>query len=325
MTDPSVEEFLLRSGLARELDDAQLDELRTLLGDVTSLARAGGGVRDLAVASRSMRELLDAARVFSPWHDRPKLTVFGSARVAPGCALYEQARHLAAEMVARGWMVVTGAGPGIMAAASEGAGRDGALGVNITLPFEQSPNPYVDADSRLVEMKYFFTRKVALTKESRAFAFFPGGIGTMDEAFEILTLIHTGKTTPAPLVLVDQPGGEYWTRWWEFMRDAVIHGGYLEADAARLVAFCHDVDGARAAIEHFYRHFRDVRRGDGRATIDLDRPLRPDEVDRLRDVVPAFAAGEGFVVGPGASVTFDFDGRRFVELRRLIDAINDLD
>ena len=161
MTDPAVEAFLSESGLVDVANDVELAQVRVLLEDVSSLVQSGHDVRDLRVAATAMRELLIAARLFSPWRDRPKLTVFGSARTPATSPLYAMARSLSARMAARGWMTVSGAGPGIMEAAAEGAGHDDTLGVNITLPFEQSSNPYVDAESRLVEMKYFFTRKVA--------------------------------------------------------------------------------------------------------------------------------------------------------------------
>ncbi|WP_276942715.1 TIGR00730 family Rossman fold protein, partial [Ferrimicrobium acidiphilum] len=174
--------------------------------------------------------------------------IFGSARVLADDPLYAMAQELAGAMATRGWIIVSGAGPGIMEAAARGAGAQNTLGVNIRLPFEQSANPFVDAESRLVEMKYFFTRKVALTKESLAFVFFPGGLGTMDEAFEILTLLHTGKSRPAPVVLVDTPQGDYWRQWRAFLESGVVARGYVEAAAASLVELVDSVPDAIAAI-----------------------------------------------------------------------------
>src|SRR3990170_1641183 len=148
----------------------------------------------------------EAFSVFAPYRHIPKVTMFGSARTLPEDPLYAQARDLAAALAARDWMVVTGAGPGIMAAGLEGAGRDHAFGINIRLPFEQGANEFIAADPKLVEMKYFFTRKLMLMKESDGFIVLPGGFGTLDETFELLTLIQTGKAEPSPIVLLEVPG-----------------------------------------------------------------------------------------------------------------------
>ena len=234
------------------------------------------------------------------------------------------ARDLAAEMRQRGWITVSGAGPGIMEAAALGAGRDNTLGVNIDLPFEQSPNPYVDAETRLVEMKYFFTRKVALTKESIAFCIFPGGLGTMDETFEVLTLLHTGKSTPAPVVLCDVADGTYWEEWRAFMDSAVIAAGYLDEPDTVLFRVCHSIDGAIAEIERFYSNFLGVEVVDGEALVSLRRAPTPEQVARVAAAVPDFAAGGGYRVDGEGRLRFPFDRRRYVALRRLIDALNAL-
>ncbi len=323
MTDPAVEAFLSESGLVDVASDVELARVRDLLEDVSLLVQSGHDVRDLRVAATAMRELLIAARLFSPWRDRPKLTVFGSARTPATSPLYAMARSLSARMAARGWMTVSGAGPGIMQAAAEGAGLDDTLGVNITLPFEQSSNPYVDAESRLVEMKYFFTRKVALTKESLAFVFFPGGLGTMDEVFEILTLLHTGKGGPAPVLLVDTAEGTYWESWQRFIDESVIDMGYLDEDAAVLFKLCHSLDEVEREIDHFYTNFTEFTLSSGRGRIGLRRPLAIEECAVLEHRVPELATGDGLHTEANA-LTFDFDGRRYVELRRLIDAVNDL-
>lgn len=323
MTDPAVEAFLRESGLIGVADDVELTRVRDLLEDVLKLVQSGHDVRDLRVAATAMRELLDAARLFSPWRDRPKLTVFGSARTPSSSPLYEMARALSARMAERGWMTVSGAGPGIMQAAAEGAGLDETLGVNIELPFEQSSNPYVDAESRLVEMKYFFTRKVALTKESLAFVFFPGGLGTMDEVFEILTLLHTGKGGPAPVLLVDTAEGTYWESWLRFIDDSVIAAGYLDTDAAALFRLCHSLDEVEREIDHFYANFIDFTVQGGRGRVGLRRAPSLEELVALAQRVPQLALGEGLRVEANV-LTFDFDGRRYVELRHLIDAVNDL-
>ncbi len=161
---------------------------------------------DLKLARAAMAEMAEAFRVFRPFREEQKVTFFGSARTLPDDPLYLQARRLAERMAGHGWMVVTGAGPGIMAAGMQGAGRERSLGVNIRLPHEQGANEFIAQDPKLVEMRYFFTRKLMLIKESDGYAVLPGGFGTLDEAFELLTLLQTGKAQPAPLVLLDVPG-----------------------------------------------------------------------------------------------------------------------
>ena len=167
---------------------------------------------DLKIAAAAMTEMREAFEVFGPYEDVPKVTVFGSARTRQDDPVYDQARQIAAALAERGWMVVTGAGPGIMQAAMEGAGRDRSIGVAIRLPFEQGANPVIAGDEKYVSMKYFFTRKLMLVKESRAFVCLPGGFGTLDETFELLTLTQTGKGLPVPIVLLDPPGDPFWKR-----------------------------------------------------------------------------------------------------------------
>jgi uncharacterized protein (TIGR00730 family) len=175
------------------------------------LARDGANRGDLKIANRTLKEMRYAFSVFAPYRAARKASIFGSARTHPDDPLYEQTRTLAAALASRGWMVVTGAGPGIMAAGIEGAGPENAFGVSIRLPFEASTTAFLADDPKLVNFQYFFTRKLAFVKESDAFVLLPGGFGTLDEAFETLTLLQTGKAQPAPVILLDVPGGTYWS------------------------------------------------------------------------------------------------------------------
>ena len=169
-----------------------------------------------------MTEIREAFMVFAPYRHIPKVTVFGSARTATHDPVYEQARRIAEALAERGWMVVTGAGPGIMQAAMEGAGRARSIGVAIRLPFEQGANPVIAGDEKYVSMKYFFTRKLMLVKESRAFVCLPGGFGTLDETFELLTLTQTGKGLPVPIVLLDPPHDPFWKRIDEMIHELLV-------------------------------------------------------------------------------------------------------
>ena len=186
------------------------------------------------------------------------MTFFGSARTLPDDPLYLQARRLAERMAHHGWMVVTGAGPGIMAAAMEGAGRELSIGVNIRLPHEQGANAFIAQDPKLVEMRYFFTRKLMLIKESDGYAVLPGGFGTLDEAFELLTLLQTGKAQPAPLVLLDVPGGTYWDGWRSSSTPRSPRGGSSPRGPA-LFKITSDVDEAADELLGFYRNYHSCR------------------------------------------------------------------
>ncbi len=214
----------------RDLSPAQARELEAMIASLNDLAREGTSVGDLKIANAALGEMAEAFRVFRPYRHIRKITMFGSARTKPEDPVYILARDLAATLAAAGWMVVTGAGPGIMAAGLEGAGREHAFGVNIRLPNEESANPFIAQDPKLVEMRYFFTRKLMLIKESHAYAILPGGFGTQDEAFELLTLLQTGKAEPAPVVMVETPGGTYWHAWLRFLEEEAIGAGWVSPD-----------------------------------------------------------------------------------------------
>lgn len=319
-SDALVDQFL--AGLGVSAAGERGDILRTLVTRLVDLVALDPDDNDLKVAATVLDELLDAANVFSPWRDHPKLTIFGSARTASTSPLYDMASRLGAAMAERGWITVSGAGPGIMEAAARGAGRENTLGVNVTLPFEQSANAYVDAETRLVEMKYFFTRKVALTKESIAFAIFPGGLGTLDETFEILTLLHTGKSTPAPVALVDTPDGTYWSTWRDFVEGWMVAAGYLDEEDTCLFTICRSVEEAVAEFERFYSNYVGFELDGAVARVALKRRAGPTLLAALAREVPAFATGRGYRVDDAGLLTFDFDGRQYVSLRRVIDVVN---
>ena len=223
------------------------------------MAREGTAVGDLKIAKAALAEMAEAFRVFRPYRHIRKLTMFGSARTKPEDPVYVLARDLAARLAAAGWMVVTGAGPGIMAAGLEGAGREHAFGVNIRLPHEEDANPFIAQDPKLVEMRYFFTRKLMLIKESHAYAVLPGGFGTQDEAFELLTLLQTGKAEPAPVVMVETPGGTYWHAWLRFMEEEAIAAGWVSPDDRALFKVTNTMEEAAEEVLGFYRNYHSCR------------------------------------------------------------------
>jgi uncharacterized protein (TIGR00730 family) len=302
---------------------------------VLRLARDGANRGDLKIVNRSLKEMRYAFSVFAPYRAARKASIFGSARTHPDDPLYVQARTLAAELAARGWMVVTGAGPGIMAAGIEGAGPENAFGVSIRLPFEAATTAFLADDPKLVHFQYFFTRKLAFVKESDAFVLLPGGFGTLDEAFETLTLLQTGKAQPAPVVLLDVPGGTYWTRWREFVEAELLHRGYLSATDLDLVLITDDVQVAVDEAARFYANYHSMR------FVGRDLVLRvqhaPDRA-RLAQLNDEFAellvSGAITTSGPtpreerdGDELHLDrvvlrFDRYHWSRLRRLIDALN---
>ena len=245
------------------LDAAGVTKDRELLFEilVSSVLLAGDAADtlDLKITSATLREMREAFRLFAAYRGQRKVTIFGSARVRTDSAEYEQARAIAAELAAHGWMIVTGAGPGIMAAGMEGAGRDHSIGVSIRLPFEQGANPIIAHDEKLVSMKYFFTRKLMLIKESAAFLCLPGGFGTLDEAFELLTLSQTGKGEPVPIVLLDVPGGTYWDSAARFIDEQLVTRGLVDPTDLALFRVTDSVAAAVAEITGFYANYDSMR------------------------------------------------------------------
>ena len=264
-----------------------------MLDTVSTLLERGTDVIDLKVADTALAEMAEAFGVFQPLRQRMKVTIFGSARTEADHPAYRQARALAAAISGAGWMVVTGAGPGIMAAGMEGAGRDQSVGVNIRLPHEQGANQFIAQDPKLVEMRYFFTRKLMLLKESDGFIVLPGGFGTLDEGFELLTLLQTGKAEPAPVVLLDVPGGSFWHGWSRFLADEVEPRGLVSDDDRAFFTITDDVARATAELLGFYRNYRSCRWvGDLlvlRMAVAPDREQLADLKRRFGDIVTSGA------------------------------------
>jgi uncharacterized protein (TIGR00730 family) len=310
---------------------------RSLLDTVASLAAEDTEVIDLKVADSALAEMAEAFRVFRPFRRTKKMTIFGSARTLPDHPAYRSTRDLAASMAGADWMVVTGAGPGIMAAGMEGAGRDKSIGVNIRLPFEQGANTFIAQDPKLVEMRYFFTRKLMLIKESDAYVVLPGGFGTLDEGFELLTLLQTGKAEPAPVVLLDVPGGDYWQGWHRFLHDQVEPRGLVSPDDRALYMVTDDVAEASSEILSFYRNYHSCRwvgdlmvvrmstAPDQAELAELNRRFA-DIVDsgtmRLSKPLPPERAGGDHLELP--RLVFRFDKTHYGRLRQLIDALNEI-
>lgn len=278
----------LDADLAAILDDAGLTENRGLLTEIlVSAVRLVQGEHerlDLKITSAVLEEMRQAFVTFEPFRNEPKATIFGSARTKPDDPTYRMARDLASALSEAGWMVVTGAGPGIMAAGAEGAGAGRSLGVNIRLPFEQEANEFVEDVTRLVTMKYFFTRKLMLLKESKGYVSLPGGFGTLDETFELLTLQQTGKADPAPIVLLDAPGGTYWAAWERFALDEVEADGMIAPHDRSLWLRTTSAEAACAEITGFYANYHSLRYVGDRLVLRMHRAPHGRTLERIRAV-----------------------------------------
>lgn len=298
------------------------DQLRELLVTAvrmaTDAAEGSADRLDLKIANAALAEMRDAYRVLGPYRGTRKVTIFGSARTQPDDPLYELTKQTAAGMASAGWMVITGAGPGIMAAGLEGAGRERALGVSIRLPFESQANEFVDAD-HLVDMRYFFTRKLALMRESDGFIVMPGGFGTLDETFELLTLIQTGKATPVPVVMLGLGHG-FWTAMQVFV-DKMVEEGYVSDGDKRLYTVTNSVDEAVSSVLGFYRNFHSIRWVGERLVVRMQRGPTDEQ---LAQVSAEFASAT--VDGLGVAATGPLDQevaeRDHVDLARVVLRLN---
>ena len=300
------------------------------------LSLEGADRGDLKLVTAAVKELRYSFEVFSPYEDVLKCTIFGSARIKDGDPAYSAAREFAARIAERDWMVITGAGPGIMEAGHEGAGADRSFGVNIMLPFESDANPVIAGDPKLINYRYFFTRKVMFMKESHAFVLLPGGFGTMDESFELLTLIQTGKSDPAPVVLLDPPGSTYWEHWYRFVETELEGQALISGDDLCLVKVANTVEAAVEEVCRFYRTYHSLRFVGSRLVLRLNRTVEDEELAELNaEFGDILERGEIERTEPADAevrdddhvglprITFRFDRHKWARLRRLIDALND--
>ncbi len=258
------------------------DLIRVMRHTIDRLEKDQTARGDLKILSRTLRELRYAFTVFRPYRRRRKVTVFGSARTPPDHPEYEAAAELGQKMAEHGWMVITGAGGGIMEAAHKGAGREASMGLNIMLPFEQSANRYIEGDAKLVTMKYFFTRKLMFVKECSGVLCCPGGFGTLDEALETLTLMQTGKQTMIPLVLLDHPGGCYWSDLGRFIEKNLRDGGMISPEDVRMYKITNSVDEAIDEMLGFYNVYHSMRYVRNQLVFRIKQELSEDSLDRIQ-------------------------------------------
>ena len=290
---------------------------------------------DVRVIQTAVRELRYAFKLFEPYAHERKVTVFGSARTAPTKQEYLQAVDFSKRIAEAGWMVITGAGPGIMQAGHEGAGAERSFGANIRLPWEQGANPIIQQDKKLITFKYFFTRKLTFLRHSDAIVLFPGGFGTLDEGYEALTLMQTGKSKLMPLVLMDRPGGTYWKTWDKHIREHLLRNGLISPDDLNLYEITDDPGHAVKIVTRFYRNYHSMRFVKDLLVLRLQHQPTQSILDGLNEdfagivmngkiqsieATPEEREDNQFVDLP--RIGFEFNRRDYGRLREMIERIN---
>jgi uncharacterized protein (TIGR00730 family) len=309
------------------------DYVRQIMVSAMRLVSDGTSRADLLLLNSALKELRHSFRVFAPYRHLRKVAIFGSARTQPGHPDWVQAASFAERIVAEGWMVITGAGGGIMRAAQGGAGRDASFGVNIRLPFEQQANEVIAGDRKLINFRYFFTRKISFVKESHAIVLFPGGFGTHDEGFEALTLIQTGKSEILPVVFLDAPGGSYWTDWKRYLLDHTLARGLISEADLSLFTVTDDVEAAVAEVLAFYANYHSSRYVGDQLRLRVRRAPDSEQLEALQqEFADVVTSGRIEVAGPLSReasevpeyprVVLHPDRRRAGRIRQLIDRLN---
>ncbi len=318
------------------IESPDLDQTREMLTTVLRLTLQGSSRAELKMVNSALKEFAYSFRVFAPYQDRRKVSIFGSARVSAGDPAYLATRDFATEMAHRGWMVITGAGPGIMAAGHEGAGAAHSFGANIRLPFLNPANIYIAHDGKLINFKYFFTRKVTFMKESKAFVLLPGGFGSLDETFELLTLVQTGKSDLHPVVLLEPKGSTYWSEWLRFVHTQLLDRGFILPSDLALFRIASTPTEAVNEIEGFYANYESARFVGDRLVLRLKQA--PDEATIARlneDYADLLAHGTFQVVEPTPAEKREGDSlesqrlafypvHAYGRIRQLIDELNRL-
>jgi hypothetical protein len=296
-------------------------------GDASSL--------DIKIASSAIEEMSRAFEMFAPYRDIPKVSIFGSARTTPDNPTYGVTTQTAKELADAGFMVVTGAGPGIMEAGMLGAGRDRSIGVSIRLPFETGANSVIAGDEKYVSMRYFFTRKLMLVKESHAFLCLPGGFGTLDETFELLTLAQTAKSVPVPIVMLEVAGDPFWTPLMEVMEPLLIQHGLISSSDTSLYKITDSVHEAVQEITSFYKNYHSIRFVENKMYIRVQRAISDSDFVDLVNTY-GYLSSDGILKQSGPSeieakendmpsltrISLEYNAKGFADLRPLIDAIN---
>ena len=321
------------------LDKSEIKLNRRLIAELIKeslqLGNDATSTLNLKIASAAIAEMREAFAMFAPFSERKKVTIFGSARTTKNDPVYKQTQAVAAKLADDGWMVVTGAGPGIMEAGMSGAGREMSIGVSIRLPFETSANEVIAGDEKYVAMRYFFTRKLMLVKESQAFICVPGGFGTLDEMFELLTLSQTGKGNPVPIVVLDLPNDPFWGELDSFIKETLLPRKLVSEQDLALYRICSSVDEAVSEIDKFYSVYNSMRFVGKRLVLRLNRQISDAHLSKLNKDFSDICMNSSLerITATKAEIddkdlpdkprlAFQFARRDFGRLRQLIDAIN---
>ncbi|MEZ4750124.1 MAG: TIGR00730 family Rossman fold protein [Bdellovibrionota bacterium] len=310
--------------------------LQQIFKTALKLAKESPGTLNLKIATTVIKELRYSFKMFYPWRFTPKITMFGSARSVPGDPVYTLGKRFGEEAVRRNYMIVTGGGPGVMAAGNEGATSKGSFGLNIRLPFEQSANPFIDEDKKLIHYKYFFTRKLFLIKESAAFTMFPGGFGTFDETFELLTLIQTGKTPLIPVIFLEPKGYGFWEDMFKFLNDVVLKRGFISEADQHLYTVVHSEIDAMDHIDQFYKSYHSMRLVDDDLVLRFKKPVTEETLAGVIERFGSLSTSGGMKLSAPLPaernepeladmhrIVFPFERKDFSTLRLLIDFVND--
>jgi uncharacterized protein (TIGR00730 family) len=324
--------------LIQQLEDVPDGDLvGEIVANSLKLLRDQTNRGDIKLINVSLKELRYALKIFAPYRDTLKVSIFGSARTPEDHADYTSAASFGKMMVKAGWMVITGAGGGIMAAGHGGAGADPSFGLAIRLPFEQKTNPHIENDPKLINFKYFFTRKLMFVRSSHAVAVYPGGFGTMDEGFEVLTLIQTGKSVPMPIVFIDQPGGNYWQMWQDYVEQQLLKRGLIgEADLA-LYKITDSVEVAAEEVKKFYSNYHSLRYAKDELVMRIKRAPNAKQLAEISEKFSDIKVKGEYRVGPALPaekdepslahmprLMFFFNRREHGRLRMLIDYLNEM-
>lgn len=327
---------LLESFESVERSSSDIRQLNRFITTVTELVGGPSSSLDIKIASSAIEEMSRAFTMFAPYRDVRKVSIFGSARTTPDSPIYALTAATAKALADHQFMVVTGAGPGIMEAGMVGAGRENSIGVSIRLPFETGANSVIAGDDKYVSMRYFFTRKLMLVKESHAFLCMPGGFGTLDETFELLTLAQTAKSVPVPIVFLEVPGHPFWTPLMKAMEPLLLDHGLISSSDTSLYTITDNIEDAVSEITKFYANYHSIRFVNNVMYIRMKRSV---PTDHFSDIAQRFSslASDGVLQQTTATsaeiadndvpdmprVALKYAAKGFADLRGLIDALND--
>jgi len=296
------------------------DLIEEMLTTVVKLGLENDERGDLKLINMALKELRYASKIFIPYRDQRKVVIFGSARSRKDSDEYKMTVKLSELIVKKGFKVITGGGPGIMEAGNKGAGRKESFSLNIKLPFEQQFNPYTAGDEKSVSFKYFFNRKLFFLKESDATVIFPGGFGTLDECFESLTLIQTGKTKPRPIILIDSPDSEYWSRLLDFVAEKLPERGFISNNDLSLLIRVNSIEQAVDEILQFFRIYHSIRYVGDKTVLRLNKPLSSEDINKLNmKYCSILRSGK---IEPTDSLSAEQKDEEFLDLPRLVMDFN---